>query len=418
MQAVNGVTEPLSRTPAMTSSRRLNGDVAAEKILCVDDEANILEGIARQFRKQFHIDTALGGEEGLRAIAERGPYAVVVSDMRMPVMDGAEFLARVRNTWPSTVRMILTGQADIQDAIAAVNEGNIFRFLTKPCPPEMLTRALTAALEQYRLLNAERELLEKTLSGSVKTLVEVLGIVNPDAVSRTSRIQKYVRHIAEHLNCANLWELDLAALLSQIGCITLPSSLLEKIYAGAKLDAKEAETFASHPRLAQNLLAQIPRLEGVAEIVGSQGRTIREMAAANMSQSAIQGAQILHAAIDFDRWTLRGESRAGAIALMENERRFYEPAIVHALEGVPVDGPALAVRSVKLDEIIIGMVANEDVRTRDGLLLLAKGQEITSSALTYLRSFKKTAGLVEPLMVLVPAASVPVLSRVLQPATR
>jgi CheY-like chemotaxis protein len=390
----------------------------AQKILCVDDEANILEGIARHFRKQFEIDTAVGGEQGLLALVERGPYAVVVSDMRMPIMDGAEFLARVRNLSPSTVRMILTGQADLHDAIAAVNEGNIFRFLTKPCPPEMLSRALTAALEQHRLVNAERELLEKTLSGSIKTLVEVLGIVNPDAVSRTSRIQRYVRHIAEQLQCPNLWELDLAALLSQIGCITLPTALLVKVYAGAQLNSKETETFSSHARLAQSLLAQIPRLEGVAQMVGSQNKSIREMIAANMSEAAVQGAQILHVAIDFDRWTLRGEPPAAAIMQMSGERRFYDPAIVHALEGVIVDEPALAVRTVELDEIIIGMVTNEDVRTKDGLLLLAKGQEISSSALAYLRSFKKTVGLVEPLLVLVPAASVPVLSRILQPVVR
>ena len=390
----------------------------AQKILCVDDEANILEGIARHFRKQFEIETAVGGEQGLVALVERGPYAVVLSDMRMPVMDGAEFLARVRNLSPSTVRMILTGQADIHDAIAAVNEGNIFRFLTKPCPPEMLSMAFNAALEQHRLVNAEKELLEQTLSGSIKTLVEVLGIVNPDAVSRTTRIQRYVRHIAEQLGCPNLWELDLAALLSQIGCITLPPSLLEKIYAGARLDAKELETFASHPRLAQSLVAHIPRLEGVAQIIGGQNKSIREMIAANMGEAAMQGAQILHAAIDFDRWTLRGEPPAAAIMEMSGERRFYDPAMVHALEGMAVDGPALVVRTVKLDEIIIGMVTNDDVRTKDGLLLLAKGQEITSSALAYLRSFKKSVGLVEPLLVLVPAASVPVLSRIMQPVIR
>lgn len=389
-----------------------------QRILCVDDEVNVLEGIARHFRKQFEIETAVGSDEGLRAVSERGPYAVVLSDMRMPGMDGAEFLTRVRALSPSTVRMILTGQADMQDAIAAVNEGNIFRFLTKPCPPDMLGQAFTAALDQYRLLNAERELLQKTLNGSIKTLVEVLSMVNPEAFSRASRVQRYVLHIGEHLKCANLWELELAALLSQIGCVTLPSALLGKVYAGAKLSAAEIQTFRAHPRLAQTLLVQIPRLESVAQIVGNQDKTIRELLSAGFGETIVQGAQILRAAIDFDSCILRGESATAAIAQMSRERQLYDPAIVHALEGVVVTGPEMALRTVKLDEIVIGMVANEDVRTQDGLLLLAKGQEITVSALTYLRSFKRTVGIVEPIMVLVPASAVPVLSRVLHPVTR
>jgi hypothetical protein len=100
---------------------------------------------------------------------------------------------------------------------------------------------------------------------------------------------------------------------------------------------------------------------------------------------------------------------------MSRERGTYDPVIVHALNGIEVAGPSLVLRSVKLDETILGLVANEDIKTIDGLLLMAKGQEITSSALTYLKSYKKTVGLVEPFMVLVPAPSVPVLYRVLQP---
>ena len=106
-----------------------------DTILCVDDDANLLEGLKRQLRKQFTLETALSGEAGLVVVKEDGPFAVVVSDMRMPGMNGARFLAQVRAMAPDTVRILLTGQTDIQDAIVAVNEGHIFRFLTKPCPP-------------------------------------------------------------------------------------------------------------------------------------------------------------------------------------------------------------------------------------------------------------------------------------------
>jgi DNA-binding NtrC family response regulator len=128
----------------------------------VDHEENILLAYQRQLRKEFQIETALGGGPAPEAIAQRGPYAVIVSDMRMPGMDGVQFLSKVKERAPDSVRMMLTGNNDLQTAMQAVNEGNSFRFLTKPCTPETLAKALEAGLEQYRLITAERELLEKT----------------------------------------------------------------------------------------------------------------------------------------------------------------------------------------------------------------------------------------------------------------
>src|SRR5208282_5972980 len=99
----------------------------SERVLFVDDEPQVLEGIQRSLRKQVAIHTATSGAEGLRLLSEMGPFAVVVSDMRMPIMSGAQFLARVREQTPDTVRMILSGHADLAATIAAVNEGHIYR---------------------------------------------------------------------------------------------------------------------------------------------------------------------------------------------------------------------------------------------------------------------------------------------------
>src|SRR5579863_6628829 len=115
-----------------------------DKILLVDDEAAILEGYQRLLRRDFRIDVARGGKSTLASLESSGPYAVVVSDMRMPEMDGAQLLAKVKVLSPDTVRVMLTGNADIQTAVSAVNEGSIFRFLTKPCTKETLAKALTS----------------------------------------------------------------------------------------------------------------------------------------------------------------------------------------------------------------------------------------------------------------------------------
>jgi signal transduction histidine kinase len=145
----------------------------AERILFVDDDPNLLEACERVLRKRFQIDARVGPAAGLAAIEREGPYAVVVSDMRMPEMDGVQFLAQVKARVPDTVRMMLTAFPDMQTAVEAVNQGHIFRFLTKPCTSEHLTTALEAGLEQHRLVKSRREMLELQLRHAQK--MELVG---------------------------------------------------------------------------------------------------------------------------------------------------------------------------------------------------------------------------------------------------
>ena len=139
-----------------------------ERILLVDDDRNILDGYRRSLHGEFQVETAESGQEAVKLLESSGPYAVVISDMRMPGMDGIELLKRVKTASPDTVRIMLTGNADMQTAIEAINEGSIFRFLIKPCNKETMARTITAALVQYRLITAEKQLLEQTLSGCLQ----------------------------------------------------------------------------------------------------------------------------------------------------------------------------------------------------------------------------------------------------------
>ena len=129
----------------------------SERVLFVDDEPQVLEGIQRTLRKQVDLQTATSGEDGLRLLSEAGPFALVVSDMRMPAMNGAQFLAKAREQAPDTVRMILSGQADFQATIAAVNEGHIYRFLSKPCPPDQLLAAVADGVAEIEAETAPDE---------------------------------------------------------------------------------------------------------------------------------------------------------------------------------------------------------------------------------------------------------------------
>jgi DNA-binding NtrC family response regulator len=120
-----------------------------ERILLVDDDSNVLDGYRRSLSREFQLETAVGPEQALSSARDKGPYAVVVSDMRMPGMNGIQLLNAIKAQSPDTIRIILTGNADMQTAIDAINEGSIFRFLNKPCAKETMAKTLTAALLQY-----------------------------------------------------------------------------------------------------------------------------------------------------------------------------------------------------------------------------------------------------------------------------
>jgi response regulator RpfG family c-di-GMP phosphodiesterase len=137
-----------------------------EKILCVDDESSALDGYQRILHRQFEVTTAVSGKQGLGMVERRGPFAVVISDMRMPGMNGAEFLSQVRKRAPDTVRMLLTGYADMKSAMDAVNLGYIFQFLTKPCERDVLVAAINSGVGQYRAQMADRELVRSAQSAN------------------------------------------------------------------------------------------------------------------------------------------------------------------------------------------------------------------------------------------------------------
>jgi len=232
-----------------------------EKILLVDDELNILQSMQRQLRKRFEIVIAESGDEALTALKTKGPFAVIVSDMRMPGMDGVQLLSRVKDSFPDTVRIMLTGNADQETASEAVNAGQIFRFLSKPCSTAVLATSLALAVRQHNLLTAEKELLNETVKGSIMVMAELLSLSNATAFSSGYRIKPMVTQIAKDLGLKGLWQYEVAALMSQIGCITLPGDVLHKLHAGIILSEEEQRMYENHPKVGSKLIRKIPRLE-------------------------------------------------------------------------------------------------------------------------------------------------------------
>jgi CheY-like chemotaxis protein len=357
-----------------------------EKVLFVDDEPNVVEGYRRSLRSDFQIEIATSGAQGLELIKSNGPYAVIVSDMRMPEMDGVQFLTGASELAPDTVRIMLTGNADQQTAMEAVNQGHIFRFLTKPCPPETLKLSLTAALKQYRLVHAEKELLEKTLIGSLQVLTDVLSMVNPTAFGRASRVRRLVRQLSAAMKVEHAWQIEIAAMLSQIGCITVPEEILTKVYEGKQLTPDEAEMIRNYPRVGHDLIARIPRLDAVAEIIAHQEglATDSQDGQANVSP----GARILNLALDFDKLIEAGLSSSEAFTKIRRRGDRYDQSSVTALQDIVAHSETMYdLKEMRISELTEHLVLADDVIATNGTLLVAKGHEINASLQLRLENF-------------------------------
>ncbi|MEO0036600.1 MAG: hypothetical protein RLZZ501_2623, partial [Pseudomonadota bacterium] len=302
-----------------------------DRVLLIDDDPHLLSALRRQLDEDFDLATAAGGEAGIEAVRAGPPFAVVVSDMRMPGLDGIETLGAIRAIAPDTVRMMLTGNADQQTAIDAINRGAILRFYTKPCPADTLREGIAAGIEQYRLVNAERDLLEKTLTGSLKLLVDVVALNDPGGHHLAQRLREWVRAIAVEMRMPSRWQLDVAATLINLGQVAVPPEVSARQRAGESLSEIERQILERAPETARTLLANIPRLEKVAEILYLQDR---DFDGGGFPPDGPRGdaipfdARLLHILKELALATEGGPLTAAAFTALDRQRGRFDPRLL------------------------------------------------------------------------------------------
>ena len=333
------------------------------------------------------------GSGGIDAVSHEGPFAVVVSDLRLPGMDGLAFLDRVKEMSPDTIRILLSGNADLESAIAAIDQGNVFRILQKPCEKTELVEVLNAAVEQYRLVTSEKVLLTQTLHGSVKALCDLLALANPAAFSRGMRAKQYVSEIAGESDVEeSVWDVEVAAMLSQVGWMTVPPDVLESISAGKELDAENREMIERLPSVASKLIESIPRMESVREILESYTK--------DASSEVCWGARVLRAALDYEALESKHRIVADAVEVMQSKGGVYDNDILVLLaRGREAALENQEVIEIPLVQVKVGSVLAGDVNTPAGMTIAARGQEVSDSMLKRLANFRRNAGIVEPISV-------------------
>jgi len=245
------------------------------KVLIVDDDKNILATFCRLLHHYYTVTTAENGLEGIIALKNEGPFAVVVSDFRMPGMNGVEFLAEARQIAPDTTRIMLSGMADMQTTIDAINEGYIYRFLTKPCTTEHFLNSVNAGIEQYRLYTVARELdekkrqlenLQKTVDGVINMAVAITEKRDPYTAGHQARVSEIAAAIAGELNLTEgqIEGIRMAATVHDIGKICIPAEILSK--PGFITEA-ENNLVRTHVQIGYDILKTVEFPWPVADIV-------------------------------------------------------------------------------------------------------------------------------------------------------
>lgn len=373
------------------------------RVLLVDDEPNLLSALSRQVHGFVDAQLVSSPIDAVRLLERTAngdgrEFSVIISDMRMPGMNGAALLKRARALCPETTRMLLTGYADLESAIAAVNDGGIFRLLTKPCPTPTLRSALTEAIEQHDQLRERRDLSKLTLSGAIDALVDTLAMAHPEVYSRAYRLRGIAVGVAQRIGIADIWQVEVAAQLGEIGAVTLPAEALDALTRGAPADAAVAGMLESLPAITEGVLGRIPGMEKVREIVHAQ-QPVDNPDPDRLTATSLS-AKVVQATREFDALTSAGHTPETALGIL-GQRPHHPHDILVALQTVAQISEPAEVREVDVSYLHPGPVLATDVRSSNGVLLVSQGHTLTDELLTRIRSFAELSGLEKRPMIVI-----------------
>ncbi|MDP2785441.1 MAG: response regulator [Sulfurimicrobium sp.] len=428
------------------SDMPINNDQPASPpaLLFVDDEANILSALRRLFRPHgYRVHTAEGGAQGLELL-EREPVDLVISDMRMPNMDGAQFLEQVRHKWPDTVRILLTGYADVSSTIAAINKGQIYRYISKPWNDDDIVLLVKQALELKNLereklrlealaqrqneelkelnANLEAKVLERTQEvrqtmsfldlankklkesfiTSLKVFSNLIELRERSLAGHSRRVADLARTLAKRLNLSDSEVNDVfaAALLHDIGKIGLPDTVLAKPFVA--LAGEERDLVLRHPATGQAALMGLEQLHGAATLIRAHHERWDGMGYPDgLSGLAIpMGARILALANDYDAVQIGTQlskklTQSEAVTyIVEGRGKRYDPQVVDVFAPMMVGQakPAVAEIELKSTQLKPGMSLSRDLVTAEGILLLSHDFVLTAVIIEQIHNFERSSG--------------------------
>jgi response regulator RpfG family c-di-GMP phosphodiesterase len=412
-------------------------------LLFVDDEPNILRSLRRTFRGlEYEILLANSGAEGLKMLA-KGHVDLIISDMRMPEMDGAQFLATVYEKYPDTVRILLTGYADIKSTVDAVNKGGIHKYLNKPWDDNEIKQTVAQALELQSIRRERDDLLivvqkqnlqltdlnknlEKKVADRTKDLVKAMESVNDankelkssyinivktfssliemkkvlrkTSSRAVSELAKLIAHEMELKN-EDVQTIMIAAMLYKVGKVTLGDGILGTPFM--ELDKKYMQDFLQHAIVGQGILMGIVPLQAAARLIRHQherfdGKGFPD----NLQGSAISAPQsCLIIAIEYyelmagNIYHVKMPPSDAAEWIIQGAGKRFSPDVVVAFQMAIeklAENQANQEVECPVSGLENGMILSRDVITQGGMLLLSKGQVLDGLTIEKLVQYEQS----------------------------
>ncbi len=375
-------------------------------VLIVDTDGKSLAAMQRRLRKSFETHIALGPRNGLQRLEEDGPFAVVVAEFAMADMDGIEFLARVRASWPLTTRILVSRTSmGVADLVRVVNEAKAFHLLPASCDEQALLHVVEEGARAHESLGASAGAMNEACSVFAKAVHEIVCWVRGDVRDILSPMLPLVRGLSAALGDPEPLQTETAFMVSVIGLIALPQDLLAKVVGGTELNGEERQLFARHPEHAVELVRHLPQLREVAEILQGYSDLLELSRMPAPEDGAVlpnisTGSAILALVMDY-RLALYERLDTAAFLSRMRERGLHSPQHLTALarEIGKMDREEV---SLSLDQLRPGMVLTRAVEgTREGrdMVLVPEGYELSRTTILFLRQSARHGQVSEPVHV-------------------
>lgn len=394
-------------------------------VQAIDDDGDDLCLLEELLWEMPHTHVTFQGfrnfKEGIHGI-QHNPGDILFLDYRLGEKTGLELFQEIRNLGYDRPIILLTGHGDEQTAVKAMQMGFADYMTKSSLLPSTLHRTISNALEKYRLqqvnieqqrrvevadqellrrIKSEKEILEQTLIGALEAMTHVLSIMNPEVFSRSIRISRYVTAIAKQMGLPVIWQLEVAALLSQIGLITFPHEMLHNLARGRELSHQETILYRQYPAIGAEIIRKIPRLGKVADIIEHQEHTLD---GPDPDRIPLE-SRILKVAIDMDALESTGHTKQQALDHLQAHVKRYDPSVLNALRVISSNTLPYKTKEVFMADLAPPMVLAEDIRAKSGALVIPKGQPVTFTMLTRLNNFSLFQPIREPIKVFLPVTT-------------
>jgi response regulator RpfG family c-di-GMP phosphodiesterase len=378
-------------------------------ILVVDDAPDHVSVLMDLLKGLYRVEVATDGLKAIELAGSAEPPDLILLDVMMPGMDGFE-VCRCLKADPGTRGipvLFLTDMSDAQAEACGLVAGGA-DYITKPFSAPLVLARVRTHLKQRQLLISERELLEKTLMGSLAAILEMIAMTNPNAAAWNHQLGELCEQVALRMGAEEPWMIGLAGVLSRIGTLAVPEAILAKVKAKAILDSEERQIYTRVPEIGFNLLKPIPRLERVAEMVYYSQKNFRGGGFPldeRTGEDIPLGARILRVCLDYLNATSRREDRKKLVSDMLHNLTLYDAEVVFALQAVVETGrfdPPMAVeegefREIPIECLMEGHVLDGSVETVDGQILLREGTILTTGHVEKLKNYSLIGAIKSPI---------------------